>query len=443
MRQLGQLPGVTVTGSVADVRPYVRRSAVMVAPLNIARGTQNKILEAMAMGVPVVTSRVAAGGVDAEAGAHLVVADSPTEQAAAILSCSSHPGNVSGLSRAGRAARAVPSCVGAVDEPARCHRRALHFSIQRMPRRGMKISIFGLGYVGAVSLACLARDGHDVIGVDIDPAKLELIAAGKTPVVEEGMVELMAQVAASGRVEVTDRRPTRCARKRFVAGLRRHAVGANGSQDQSAMVRLAREIGVAIGAKHEPHVVVFRSTLVPGTVEDVLRPMIEEASGKRDGDGFPPLLSARVPARRLVDSRLRQAAVHDRRCNPCAAGRTAARVVRAPAVRVHRDLGACRRDGEVLLQQLSRAEDHVRQRDGAAVRRDGRRSLRGDGPGVPGHAAQHLAGLSEAGLRVRRLVPAEGSARDATSRRCTMSSCRCSRASCHPTASTSSWRSTR
>src|SRR5260221_14588332 len=67
----------------------------------------------------------------------------------------------------------------------------------------MRISIFGLGYVGAVSLACLARDGHSVIGVDIDKAKLELIRDGKTPVVEEGMVDLMAQVAASGRVRGT------------------------------------------------------------------------------------------------------------------------------------------------------------------------------------------------------------------------------------------------
>ena len=67
----------------------------------------------------------------------------------------------------------------------------------------MNISIFGLGYVGAVSLACLARDGHAVIGVDVDPAKLALIASGKTPVVEEGMIELMAKVVASGRVSVT------------------------------------------------------------------------------------------------------------------------------------------------------------------------------------------------------------------------------------------------
>jgi len=67
----------------------------------------------------------------------------------------------------------------------------------------MNLSIFGLGYVGAVSLACLARDGHHVIGVDIDRSKLDAIAAGRTPVVEEGMVDLVKSVAASGRVHVT------------------------------------------------------------------------------------------------------------------------------------------------------------------------------------------------------------------------------------------------
>jgi sugar transferase (PEP-CTERM/EpsH1 system associated) len=85
IRALGELPGVTVTGSVPDVRPYIRGSALMVAPLAIARGTQNKILEAMAMGVPVVTSSPAAGGVDAEAQRHLLVADSAADIAAAVL----------------------------------------------------------------------------------------------------------------------------------------------------------------------------------------------------------------------------------------------------------------------------------------------------------------------------------------------------------------------
>jgi sugar transferase (PEP-CTERM/EpsH1 system associated) len=102
IRALGELPGVTVTGSVPDVRPYVRRSALMVAPLAIARGTQNKILEAMAMGVPVVTSRAAAGGVDAEAGRHLLVADGPQELAAAILRIVTDPQERARLATSGR-----------------------------------------------------------------------------------------------------------------------------------------------------------------------------------------------------------------------------------------------------------------------------------------------------------------------------------------------------
>jgi GDP-mannose 6-dehydrogenase len=150
----------------------------------------------------------------------------------------------------------------------------------------MKISIFGLGYVGAVSLVCLARDGHSVTGVDIDPAKLELIRTGMTPVVEEGMVELMAEVAASGRVSVT----TDVVQAVLHSELSLICVGTpsapNGSQDQSAMLALAHDLGRAMRDKADSHVFVFRSTLVPGTVEDVLKPILEEESGKKDGEGF-------------------------------------------------------------------------------------------------------------------------------------------------------------
>jgi polysaccharide biosynthesis protein PslH len=103
IRRLGEIDGVTVTGSVPDVRPFVLGSALMVAPLSIARGTQNKILEAMAMGVPVVTSRIAAGGVDAEAPAHLRVADTADETCAAILDILDRPSERERLSLAGRA----------------------------------------------------------------------------------------------------------------------------------------------------------------------------------------------------------------------------------------------------------------------------------------------------------------------------------------------------
>ncbi len=102
VRKLGDMAGVTVTGSVPDVRPYVRRSALMVAPLNIARGTQNKILEAMALGVPVVTSAIAAGGVDALDGEHMIVARTPAEYEAAILRIMDNRGERERLARAGR-----------------------------------------------------------------------------------------------------------------------------------------------------------------------------------------------------------------------------------------------------------------------------------------------------------------------------------------------------
>jgi polysaccharide biosynthesis protein PslH len=102
IRRLGDLPGVTVTGSVPDVRPHVTRAALTVAPLRIARGTQNKILEAMAMGVPVVCSTVASGGVDATPGEHLLTADLPEQVAAAILRVLDDPSERERLACAGR-----------------------------------------------------------------------------------------------------------------------------------------------------------------------------------------------------------------------------------------------------------------------------------------------------------------------------------------------------
>jgi sugar transferase (PEP-CTERM/EpsH1 system associated) len=102
VRNLGTVPGVTVTGSVPDVRPYLRRAALTVAPLNIARGTQNKILESMALGVPVVASHAAARGVDAVPNEHLLVALNDDDYAQAILRLLEQPAERARLSDAGR-----------------------------------------------------------------------------------------------------------------------------------------------------------------------------------------------------------------------------------------------------------------------------------------------------------------------------------------------------
>src|SRR5512141_3257218 len=135
----------------------------------------------------------------------------------------------------------------------------------------MKISIFGLGYVGAVSMACLGRDGHEVVGVDLDPTKLELIRGGRSPIVEEGIQELTSRVVASGRVRVTDdvTDAVRATDLSFIC------VGTpsspNGSQDLSAVRRVAEQIGEALRSKTGYHTVVMRSTIQPGSMASVVQ----------------------------------------------------------------------------------------------------------------------------------------------------------------------------
>lgn len=147
-------------------------------------------------------------------------------------------------------------------------------------RNIMKISIFGLGYVGAVSLACLGRDGHEVTGVDIDKNKLELISSGKSPIVEEGIIDLMEQVVASGRIRVTDKAEAAIAS----TDLSFVCVGTpsqpNGSQSLNALIRSSEQIGDALKSKDGHHTIVVRSTVQPGTVENTVIPILEEHSGK-------------------------------------------------------------------------------------------------------------------------------------------------------------------
>jgi GDP-mannose 6-dehydrogenase len=156
----------------------------------------------------------------------------------------------------------------------------------RGPVVARRISIFGLGYVGAVSLACLARDGHQVIGVDIDPVKLDLIRNRKSPILEEGIQELMRDVVDSGRVSVTDdvMQAMRDTELSFVCVGTPSA--SNGSQDLTAILRLSEQLGVALRQKHEFHTIVIRSTVQPGTVEEKIEPILERASGKKAGIDF-------------------------------------------------------------------------------------------------------------------------------------------------------------
>lgn len=131
----------------------------------------------------------------------------------------------------------------------------------------MKISIFGLGYVGAVTAACLARDGHEVIGVDVSPEKVALIGAGESPIVEPELGQLLAEGAATGRILATTD-----AEKAVVASdVSLISVGTppteRGETDLSYVFNVCKEIAVAVRRKATPHVIVLRSTVPPGTLE--------------------------------------------------------------------------------------------------------------------------------------------------------------------------------
>jgi GDP-mannose 6-dehydrogenase len=151
------------------------------------------------------------------------------------------------------------------------------------PRR---ISIFGLGYVGAVSLACLARDGHAMTGVDIDDAKLEMLRRGQAPIVETGIQELTRSIMRGDKVAVTNsvRDAILATDMSFVC------VGtparSNGNQNLDAITRVAEQIGEVLAEKSTRHVIVIRSTVKPGTVEEVIQPAIEAASGLKAGVDF-------------------------------------------------------------------------------------------------------------------------------------------------------------
>ena len=148
------------------------------------------------------------------------------------------------------------------------------------------ISIFGLGYVGSVSAACFAELGHHVIGVDVSPAKVEALGAGRSPIVEARMSELLEAGHKSGHLRATTD-ATVAVRESDVSFI---CVGTpslrSGKLDLGYVERVAREIGAALKLKKSRHVIVLRSTVLPGTTESLVIPAVEHASGMREGTDF-------------------------------------------------------------------------------------------------------------------------------------------------------------
>ncbi len=158
----------------------------------------------------------------------------------------------------------------------------------------MNVSVFGLGYVGSVSAASFAADGHTVIGVDVNDEKVASLNEGRSPIVENGLDELIRDNVANGRLRATTS-PADAVRDTDLSLV---CVGTpsrkNGSLDLTHLERVAEHIGEALRNKGAYHVVVIRSTVLPGTTHDVVIPALERTSGKNMGpvSASPPILSS-------------------------------------------------------------------------------------------------------------------------------------------------------
>jgi GDP-mannose 6-dehydrogenase len=150
----------------------------------------------------------------------------------------------------------------------------------------MKISVFGLGYVGTVCAACFADRGHQVIGVDKSTDKVRLIQSGRSPIVERDIDELVRRSVRAGRLEATLDSSDAIARTDISIVCVGTPSQQNGALGLEAIKTVIAEIGHAIRSKMTRHVVVIRSTVLPGTTRDTIVPRLSEASGKTIGDGF-------------------------------------------------------------------------------------------------------------------------------------------------------------
>lgn len=145
----------------------------------------------------------------------------------------------------------------------------------------MKLSIYGLGYVGVVTAACLAKEGHEVVGVDINPDKVELLMARKSPIVEDGIAEIIAETVDNGMLTAT----TDAESAFNSTDVSMICVGTpsrdNGDVDLRFVLRVAEQLGDMLRVKLGGHTFVIRSTIPPGTTEDRIIPVLEQRSGKK------------------------------------------------------------------------------------------------------------------------------------------------------------------
>lgn len=319
LRRLATTSGIRVTGTVDDVRRFLDKASLCIVPLRIGGGTRLKIFEALAMGKATVSTSIGAEGLPVSPGRDIVIADGASDFADAVIDLLQNPDRRRALGIAGRrlvvghhswsqVARnfdkycrlALPpvrelsaeagESISEVKlelndgtDPGNMVGKNTDRSERKGEEDGMRIAVFGLGYVGCVTAARLAEAGHDVTGVDVSDEKVEMVNSGRSPIIEPGLGNLIARVVQSGRLRA-------CTGAADAVGTTEVAlvcVGTpgkgNGSIDTAALQRVSREIGRALNEHPHHYTVVVRSTVLPGTLEAIVVPALLSGIDGRPG----------------------------------------------------------------------------------------------------------------------------------------------------------------
>ena len=296
IRQLARDPRIEVTGSVPDVRPYLWRATVGIDPIRMAAGMQNKLIEGMAAGLPMVITPEANEGIHAPDGKAVLIGRGATEFAGHVLRLLDHPVEAIAVAHLGMAfvrahwswechfgqledhfktlagqtslrlsCREACSSLAPSAETHLCSSHLVRGDCNEPPLQDgkMKITIVGLGYVGAVSAACLAWEGHEVWGVDIDAEKVRILNEGRTPIVEGGLGERIARGCASGLLRATGEIREALAHSEICFIAVATPSSANGAIDSTHLLRACEQIAQALQQMNRRQIVVVRSSVLP------------------------------------------------------------------------------------------------------------------------------------------------------------------------------------
>ena len=272
----------------------------------------------------------------------------------------------------------------------------------------MKISVIGLGYVGAVSAGCLARRGHEVIGVDVNPRKVAMVNDGQAPVLEPGLPEAIADAVASGGLRATDDAAEAIRATDVSLICVGTPSGSQGSLSLDALERVCSDIGPALRDSDRRHTVVVRSTVLPGTTEETVVPALEASSGLKAGRDFGVAMNPEY---------LREGSGVADFDNPektvigqldAASGDPLVEIYGEPRGQAVPRSDPGRRGRQVRRQRLPRAQGRLRQRGGRAQPRVRHRLAPADEHLQGRPQAEHQRGVPDAGLLLRWLVPSEG-----------------------------------